>query len=68
MWSQVRPGLSAYAKDPQAAANSLVPLLNEAESVVPEEFSPKTPVKLGVSKLKHIVFNYFILISSSVLF
>lgn len=58
----MKPGLSAYAKDPQAAASSLAPLLNEAEGVVPEEFSPKTPVRLGVSKLEHIVFIYFILI------
>lgn len=42
------PGLSAYAENPQDAAESLIPLLEEAEAAVPQEFHPRTPVKLGV--------------------
>lgn len=40
--------MSAYADNPQQAAESLIPLLEEAESVVPEDLYPTTPVKLGV--------------------
>jgi len=43
--------LSAYADNPENAAKSLVPLLEEAESVVPQELYPTTPVKLGVRLL-----------------
>jgi len=45
---QIKPGLSAYAQNPQQAAESLITLLDKAESVVPREFRPKTPVRVGV--------------------
>jgi len=55
---QLKPGLSAYAQDPQQAAESLVSLLDKAESVVPMEFRSMTPVRVGV----RIIFinNFFI--------
>ncbi|KAE8684073.1 putative apyrase 2 [Hibiscus syriacus] len=40
---QLQPGLSSYAEDPQAAANSLVPLLDKAEIAVPVDLRSKTP-------------------------
>jgi Golgi nucleoside diphosphatase len=46
---QTKPGLSAYAKDPQEAAESLVSLLEEAEKIVPAELREQTPVRVGVS-------------------
>ncbi|KAF5749195.1 putative adenosine diphosphatase [Tripterygium wilfordii] len=49
LFLQIKPGLSAYPKDPQAAALSLVSLLDKAESVVPKEFRPKTPVRVGAT-------------------
>ncbi|XP_058078766.1 apyrase 2-like isoform X4 [Magnolia sinica] len=48
-YSQVKPGLSAYAKNPQEAAYSLKSLLVEAESVVPPNLHPKTPVRVGAT-------------------
>ncbi|PNT06832.2 hypothetical protein POPTR_013G053700v4 [Populus trichocarpa] len=45
----VKPGLSAYADDPQAAAESLVPLLEEAERAVPQAWRPETPVRVGAT-------------------
>ena len=45
---QKKPGLSAYANDPEAAANSLQELLQKAEAVVPPELRQKTPVRVGV--------------------
>ncbi|KAG1338897.1 Apyrase 1 [Cocos nucifera] len=48
LFVQRKPGLSAFAKDPQEAANSLIPLLKKAESVIPAELREKTPVRVGV--------------------
>ncbi|XP_014523872.1 nucleoside-triphosphatase-like, partial [Vigna radiata var. radiata] len=48
-YDKVTPGLSAYADHPENAAKSLLPLLEEAESVVPENLYPTTPVKLGAT-------------------
>lgn len=45
---QLKPGLSAYAQNPQQAAESLVSLLDKAESVVPRELRSKTQVRVGV--------------------
>ncbi|KAK0600582.1 hypothetical protein LWI29_016336 [Acer saccharum] len=42
-------GLSAYASDPQQAAESLVSLLDKAQGVVPHDLRPKTPVRVGAT-------------------
>ncbi|KAK3013198.1 hypothetical protein RJ639_010386 [Escallonia herrerae] len=47
LFLQMKPGLSAYANDPKAAANSLLSLLEKGETVVPRELRPKTPVRVG---------------------
>ncbi|CAK7341329.1 unnamed protein product [Dovyalis caffra] len=49
LFAKVKPGLSAYAENPKAAAESLVPLLEEAESAVPKELRSKTPVRVGAT-------------------
>ncbi|KAJ0978138.1 hypothetical protein J5N97_013612 [Dioscorea zingiberensis] len=49
LFVQKKPGLSFYATDPQESANSLVPLLKEAESVVPLELRETTPVRVGAT-------------------
>uniref|UniRef100_A0A0D9Z6Q1 apyrase n=1 Tax=Oryza glumipatula TaxID=40148 RepID=A0A0D9Z6Q1_9ORYZ len=49
LFKQKKPGLSAYAMDPQEAAKSLVSLLEEAEKVVPVELREQTPVRVGAT-------------------
>ncbi|XVF57003.1 hypothetical protein PTKIN_Ptkin06aG0167700 [Pterospermum kingtungense] len=49
VFEQLKPGLSFYASDPQAAANSLRSLLDKAESVVPLALRSKTPVRVGAT-------------------
>lgn len=48
-FEKITPGLSSYADDPTAAAQSLKPLLEHAEAIVPEEFRATTPVILGAT-------------------
>ncbi|KAH6764790.1 apyrase 2 [Perilla frutescens var. hirtella] len=43
------PGLSSYEKDPKGGAESLKPLLQQAEAVVPEASRPNTPLRLGAT-------------------
>ncbi|WVR05350.1 hypothetical protein IAU60_002364 [Kwoniella sp. DSM 27419] len=45
-FKMLNPGLSAFARDPTAAAASLDPLLEEAYRVVPEELRKCTPVEV----------------------
>ncbi|KAL0929056.1 hypothetical protein M5K25_000996 [Dendrobium thyrsiflorum] len=49
LFLQKKPGLSAYAEDPKEAAESLISLLEKAESAVPEELRGKTPVRVGAT-------------------
>ncbi|KAL1544881.1 Apyrase 2, variant 2 [Salvia divinorum] len=49
LFEQLQPGLSAYAKDSEAAAKSLSELLEKAEAAVPEELRSITPVKVGAT-------------------
>ncbi|XP_048435341.1 apyrase 2-like [Pyrus x bretschneideri] len=49
LFLQVKPGLSAYAKDPRSAAESLTGLLDKAENAVPKELRSFTLVRVGAT-------------------
>lgn len=49
LFEQSKPGLSAHATDPKAAADSLLPLLEKAEAAVPRDMRQTTPVKVGAT-------------------
>ncbi|XP_020229556.1 nucleoside-triphosphatase [Cajanus cajan] len=48
-YDKITPGLSSYEDDPEEAAETLIPLLEEAESLVPEDLRSSTPVRLGAT-------------------
>ncbi|XLS98498.1 hypothetical protein HN51_041233 [Arachis hypogaea] len=48
-YKKIKPGLSAYADNPEEAAESLIPLLDEAQDIIPLQLQPKTPLRLGVT-------------------
>ncbi|CAM8967931.1 unnamed protein product [Rhodiola kirilowii] len=49
LFVQQKPGLSAYAKNPKLAAESLLPLLEKAQKVIPPELHSATAVRVGAT-------------------
>ena len=48
-FEQLKPGLSAYSEDPDAAASSLKPLLEVAMSSIPKSFQSSTSIMVGAT-------------------
>ncbi|XP_046822878.1 ectonucleoside triphosphate diphosphohydrolase 5 isoform X2 [Vespa velutina] len=46
MYSETKPGLSAFADDPKVAAQSLIKLLEKAKSVIPQSEWSNTPLTM----------------------
>lgn len=46
LFEQLKPGLSSFKDDPAAAAQSIVPLLDHALAIIPEEQRASTPVNI----------------------
>ncbi|KAI3823319.1 hypothetical protein L1987_04754 [Smallanthus sonchifolius] len=49
VFEQLKPGLSAHVANPKEAADSLLPLLEKAEKVIPQDMRKNTPVKVGAT-------------------
>mmetsp|Transcript_18829 Transcript_18829/g.46171 ORF Transcript_18829/g.46171 Transcript_18829/m.46171 type:complete len:456 (-) Transcript_18829:168-1535(-) len=49
LFVQKKPGLSAYATEPEKGAESLVPLLTDALNVIPASQITKTPIRIGAT-------------------
>nr|BAB87197.1 ATP diphosphohydrolase [Pisum sativum] len=54
-YNKITPGLSSYANNPEQAAKSLIPLLEQAEDVVSPNLQPKTPVRLGATAVLRLL-------------
>ncbi|XP_042029156.1 apyrase-like [Salvia splendens] len=49
LYVAIKPGLSSYEKEPKAGADSLRPLLEQAEEVIPQQLRATTPLRLGAT-------------------